>query len=364
MKPDLLLKRSWHRMRQTPNLNRQKIGRQALALGIGFLGVQLFLAASMPLPWMLGPMVACAIVSFLGAPISNPRLLRSLMVPIIGVSLGSAFIPETLAALGSIAFAFLILMIAMFLAAFVCYQLYRRIGGLEPSSALFSAMPGGLAEMVVLSESLGKDSTSVALLQACRIFFVVMIIPLWFQFTQNLTYVSGSVPMSIHVTETSWIDIATIGLLAAAGAWGGKKLNLPAAVLVGPLLLSAVLHMSAVTTVPPVSEFVSIAQLVLGTSVGSRFNLVSGRQAAYLVGLGLIGTLVMIGFAGAAVLIAAETTELPLSQLLLSFAPGGIAEMALMSLALGVDVTIVVSAQVARIAVIVITARMLLRLVR
>ncbi|WP_051630473.1 AbrB family transcriptional regulator [Afifella pfennigii] len=351
----------WRLRRQLQTVDRRRLAGQVLALAIGFLGAQAFLFISMPLPWMLGSMAACALASIFNAPLRNPRKLRSVMVAVLGVSLGSAFTPEAVGALGSVAFGLVVLLLAMAAAAFACFLLYRRFGGLEPAPALFAAMPGGLAEMIVLSESTGKGTTSVALLQATRIFTVVMLIPLWFRVTEGLTYSGGANPLSISVAEVAWLDIGLIALLAVLGAIGARRLNLPAALLIGPMLLSAVLHLGGATEVKPVSEFVAAAQLVLGTSVGARFNLVTGREAAGLVGLGLIGSLIMIASAAAAAVLVAGTTTLPFDQILLSFAPGGIAEMALMSLALGADVSIVVSVQVARIAVIIVAARLLLR---
>ena len=51
----------------------------------------------------------------------------------------------------------------------------------------------------------------------------------------------------------------------------GRKLRLPAAIMTGPILLSAVAHLSGLTRTVPPDWAVTLTQLVVGTSLGARF---------------------------------------------------------------------------------------------
>ena len=67
-----------------------KVARIALALLIGGAAGYLANWIGMPLPWMLGPMIATTIVSIIGLPVAGPLALRPVVIPIIGVMLGAA----------------------------------------------------------------------------------------------------------------------------------------------------------------------------------------------------------------------------------------------------------------------------------
>ena len=61
-----------------------------LAWGAARLGVWL----SLPVPWMLGPLVATALASMAGLPTHSVRALRNAGQWVIGVSLGLYFTPS------------------------------------------------------------------------------------------------------------------------------------------------------------------------------------------------------------------------------------------------------------------------------
>lgn len=350
-------------IRESLPKSRKDIVKQLFALCIGYLGAQFFILLNMPLPWMLGSMAACAAAAIVGLPIGNPKELRSLMIPIIGVSLGSVFSPHSLDALIQMGLGLIALIAAMIGASLSCYALYRRTTDMDEATAVFSAMPGGLAEMVILSDGAGVDTAKVALMQAVRVFTVVMAVPLWFRFSEGLTYASGNIPLSVPVSTVSAEEIGLIGLIALVGGVTAVLMRLPAAVLVGPLFLCVFLQLGGITDLKPVSEFVAFAQLALGTSVGSRLTLPGRREAQKLLVIGVLSAFIMIAFAAVAAMAVVNFVDLPLHEVLLSFAPGGIPEMALMALALGADVTIVVSVQVARISFIILMARILLKII-
>lgn len=341
--------------------SRREVFEQTLALGIGYLGAQLFLLIKMPLPWMMGAMTATAIAALLKAPVGNPRQLRTLVVPVLGVSLASAFAPQSMEALQAMGVGLAVLAVNIMVAAFICAKFYQRFAHVDKPTSLFAAMPGGLVEMVILSEGAKIDTAKVALLQTARVFTVVMLVPLWFRFHDGLVYTSGRVPLSIPAADVTWVQVVEIIVIAIVGVRAALLLRAPAAVLVGPLFLCGALQLFDVTNLRPVSEFVSISQLALGTSVGARLRLPPGRQALRLLIVGVIGACIMIALAVGSALLVTEIVSLPMQEVLLCFAPGGIAEMALMALALGVDVTVVVSVQVSRIAIIVVLARILMR---
>ena len=79
-----------------PSPPRLPLARLARTLGIGTVGGFLFAHFQLPLAWMLGAMVLTTSGSLAGAKLHVPPRLRSVMVTILGVLLGSALVLELL----------------------------------------------------------------------------------------------------------------------------------------------------------------------------------------------------------------------------------------------------------------------------
>ncbi|MFX4906819.1 AbrB family transcriptional regulator, partial [Acinetobacter baumannii] len=72
------------------------LGRNVLALAAGAAGGALFYWLRMPLAWMLGAMTATALLALSGARPEVVSGLRSGLVMVLGVLLGSSFSPSLL----------------------------------------------------------------------------------------------------------------------------------------------------------------------------------------------------------------------------------------------------------------------------
>ncbi len=75
-------------------------GKAGLALAIGITTGCLAFWLGMPLPWMLGPMIGNTLAAVLKLPTAPPTRIRPIVIPVIGVMLGSGISPEILSALG------------------------------------------------------------------------------------------------------------------------------------------------------------------------------------------------------------------------------------------------------------------------
>jgi len=204
-------------------------------------------------------------------------------------------------------------------------------------------MPGGFAEMVMLADRMGAEVRTVALVHAVRVFLIVTIAPavaLW------LGVRSPPRPL--------WGDVAVNGLLwlalaGAAGAWLAAKLRLPARALLGPMTASALLHVTGVTEASPPLLLLTVAQLVLGAFIGTRFRGLSPATFLRLLVSGIALTALMFALAAVFALVIAALTNLPVLQLLVACIPGGVVEMATVALALDLDPAFVASHHLLRI---------------
>lgn len=339
-------------------------GKVLLALAIGGAGGYLFSLLRLPLPWMLGPMAFCTVAALFRVPIAPPARIRPYMVMVLGIMLGSGFTPAMLDRVGEWLASLALLLVYIAVTAALALPYFLKVARFDPVTAYFCAMPGGFNEMVMAGTELGGDERRIALIHASRVLLVVFAVPLWLQLSGDLAVINRSA-LGVGLAD------ATAGgllLLAACGAVGwpiASKLGLPAAALVGPMLASAALHLTGVTASQPPREIVNLAQLFIGTTVGCRFIGTGTREVLHALAAGTGMTAIMLSVSAGFGLLVAKLAGVPFPVAILAFAPGGLAEMALVGLALGVDTAFIATHHIARIFLVITLAlpafRLLLR---
>jgi membrane AbrB-like protein len=331
-----------------------------LALAIGTAGGAAARWLGLPLPWMIGAMAAAVVAAMAGAPIALPQGLRSVMVALLGVMLGSGFSPAILDQLADWALSLSTLAVYTAVAGAASMVFFQRVAGYDRTTAFFSAMPGGLSEMILVGSALGGDGRIISLVHSSRLLLVVFSLPVAFQLLVG--YEPGSrPPAGPSLADIPGADLAILAGCGLAGFLGARALRLPAAAVVGPMVLSAAVHLAGWTAAKPPVELVAAAQVVVGSAIGCRFAGVSlalvGRTAVLAGGSTVILVAVAVGFA----LALHGATGLPIPALVLAYAPGGLAEMSLIALALSLDAAFVATHHLVRVFLIVVLAPTLFR---
>jgi uncharacterized protein len=340
-----------------------RLGTYALALAIGGAGGWLASIAQIPLAWMIGAMTATTLAAVPGLPVAIPRSLRNVMIAVLGVMLGSAFTPEIVQRIGEWSISLSALALYSTVAGAASYAYFRRVCGYDKATAYFSAMPGGLSEMILVGSAMGGDSRIISLTHASRILLVVLTLPFAFQLLTG--YEPGTrPPVGLPLFELPPWDLAILSVGGAVGFVLARALRFPAAALLGPMLLSAGMHLAGWTAAKPPLEFVAAAQIVVGTAVGCRF---AGTNATLILRAMIAaagGTAILVVATLAFALAVTQVTGLSLEALVLAYAPGGLAEMSLIALAVGADSAFVATHHIARVILIIGVAPMLFRAMR
>lgn len=332
-----------------------------MALAIGGVGGWLAYIAQIPLAWMIGAMMATTLAAVSGLSVSVPAPLRHIMVLVLGVMLGSAFTPEIAQRIGDWGISLGALALYSAVAGGACYMYFRRVCGYDKVTAYFSAMPGGLSEMILVGTSMGGDARIISLTHASRILLVIMTLPFAFQLL--IGYEPGArPPIGLPLLSLLPGDLAILSVCGAAGYVLARKLRIPAAALVGPMLFSAGVHLAGWTTAKPPVELVSAAQVIVGTAIGCRFAGVRAMLIIRAMVAAAGGTAVLLVTAVAFAFAIGQMTGLSMQPLVLAYAPGGLAEMSLIAIAIGADSAFVATHHIVRVFLIVVAAPMLFRL--
>ncbi len=328
--------------------------RFALALALGLCGGLVFKALNLPLPFMLGAMTVCTVAAILRAPIAAPAVIRPPMSAVIGVMLGSGFAPGVLGQVVQWWPAVLGLVVFMIVAGATVFVYFRRIGGYDEPTAFFAAMPGGLIEMIAIGEERGGDARIIALVHSARILLIVLTIPFAIQWLQgvSLNRAAGSVSIfDVPMAQELWL--VGCGL---SGALLGHRLRLPAGTLVGPMLVSAAVHLLGFTDFKPAFEIVNAAQLVLGVVIGCRFAGMAARTVLGILALSVGSTVILIVWTVACAAAVSMVSSFKLTTLILAYCPGGLAETSLIALAIHAEVAFVASMHIVRILLVMVSA--------
>ncbi len=337
----------------------ETLPRIALALAIGTVGGALFYLLNLPLPWMLGALFATMAASLANAPIIGPARMRPAVVAVIGVLLGSRFTPDIFAEASAWIGTVAILMVYIIAVALIIVPFYRFAGRFDWVTAYFAGMPGGLSEMIEIGEASGAKPAPIILAQSLRIVVTIALIAFWFRIVEG--HDVGATIGAVEVPLT-WLDALLLLAAAFIGSILGKRLRFPAPTFLGPLLISAALHLAGLTDSAPPGLLVNTAQVLLGTVLGCRFLGISALTVLPAAALALGATLLTLSLAFGAGLAMWSLAGIAPDQALLALAPGGLTEMGLIALAIEADVAFVALHHVARILFVIVLAPVAFRL--
>ncbi|MBY6161664.1 AbrB family transcriptional regulator [Mameliella alba] len=344
------------------------VWQTALVLAFGTLGGGFATWAHLPMPWMLGGLFASALVVLVWEPgflndYAFPLKFRTGFVALIGVMIGTQVTTELLTLAGDLPWTMTALVIFVALAHLGNMAIFQRLGGYDRATAFYSGTPGGLMESIVMGEGAGADIRVMATQQFLRIIVVITLLPLGLSLW--LGEPVGSAAGLSAGAETAPVTpqaLFLICLAAGLGLWLGKLIRLPAAQLSGPLILAALATVTGVLDLHLPVWLIASAQLVIGVSLGMRFKgvgLALIRRCAWLALLS-VGYMMALGAILSALLW--QITGIEWLHLLISFAPGGVAEMSIVALSLAANPALVSLHHVVRILLTVVEMSVLARL--
>lgn len=324
------------------------------AIAVGVAGGALFLEIGAPLPWVLGSMAACAVASVIGLPIQASSATRRPMAAVIGVVLGSSFGPHLLPQAREWIIPLLALPFFLATAALLCVTYFRKVAKFDPATAYFAGMPGGIAEMVVMGAERGADERTIGLIHGARIFLVVFILPFLIRLDHGPVAVAPVATVTGAVAD--WSLLFWAAGCVAVGLLFGRLLRLPAWHLVGPLAVSAAVHMSGLADFRIPGWALAAAQVGLGATIGCRFVGLTLKTLLRTVALAAGSTLILLAVTFAWAAGIGALTGLDPVLLTLAYSPGGLAEMSMVALSLALEPGVVIVHHLTRVVLVLIGA--------
>jgi membrane AbrB-like protein len=322
-------------------------------LAAAALGSAVFLSLGLPLPLLLGPMLGCLVFALAGAGLQGMGTLGTLFRAVLGVAIGSAVTPDLVQSLPSYGFTLALVPVFVVVIGCVGYPFFRRVMGFDHPTAFYSAMPGGLQDMLIFGEEAGGDLRAMSLIHATRVLVLVSAAPflLTLIYDLDLTSPPGAPASEVPLGELSLM------VFAAIGGWKlAERVGLFGASILGPLIVTAGLSLSGLIHVRPPAEAIWAAQFFIGLSVGANYTGITGRELRVDVGAGLAYSLLLAVISIAFIEAILQFSSAGTLDVILAFLPGGQAEMAIIAIVAGADVAFVVAHHLLRVFLVILTA--------
>lgn len=312
--------------------------RLARVMAIGVAGGGAFAFAGLPAPWLSGAGLAAGLAAVAGVPVEVPGWLRGLSLVVLGVIAGSAVTPQSLAMMVHWPLSLAGLAVCVFLIMASVSLYLERVHGYDRATARLSSIPGAMPYVLAMaSECPTADVRRVAIIQIVRLAALLILLP-------SLMTQLGLERVELRADAAAEATLGDLALMMAAGTaagWLFARLGVPAAWLFGPMIGAAVVTGSGFAANVLPSWLTIPGLLVMGTMVGANFADIDRRLLRDTM-LAALGSVIVGAAAGMVCAVpVAWLLDLPVAQVWLAYAPGGVETMSIMALALGLDVAYV-----------------------
>lgn len=125
---------------------------------------------------LLGPMAGLLVAALAKLPLSGVGNFGIFMRTFLGVAIGTTVTPELLTPLPAIAFSLAFVTPFIVLTGSLGFIMFRRIG-FDHTTAFYSAMPGGLQDMLLFGEEAGGNVRAMSLIHATRVLVIFVFVP-------------------------------------------------------------------------------------------------------------------------------------------------------------------------------------------
>lgn len=300
---------------------------------------------ALPLPWMIGPLLATALAGIAGLPVAASNRLRNAGQWAIGVALGLYFTPQAGALFLSLAPA---IVLGALWALVLAWGFHRWLAWAAPgetrATTWFAAAIGGASEMALMGERVGARVDRVASAHSLRVLIVVVSVP----FVLQGSGVHGADAAAPALREVRPGGLLLLVALTLAGVALLRHWRLPNPFVLGALAVTAVLTLADQNFSALPRWATNAGQLFIGVALGARFTPDFLHAAPRWLGAVALGTLGMLALSAGFAFALAAAWGLHPATAVLATTPGGIAEMAITAKVLELGVPAVTAFHVVR----------------
>lgn len=357
---------AWYRRLPTPSRTPWRTGAVWVLLAGATVLVSVGLGASgLPSPTLFGALIvglSWAVSSTHRTASTPPSPVMTAAHAVLGVSIGTLVQPSTLDALATTWLPVCAVVVSTIALSIGAGLLLGRHPAAGRPTGVFAMVAGGAAGVTAIAGRMGADDRQVAVVQYVRVLVIVMFMPVA---AHVMFDVGPAGRATLASAGSSALGLAFTAACAAAGLACGRVIRLPAAELLGPMVVAAAVTVSPLApgaTVPTVVFEASFA--LIGLDVGLRFTRQSLRAVRQILPTALALILLVITFSAAMGWLLSQATGVSGLDGYLATTPGGLYAVVGTAVDTGGDATFVLAVQVLRLVLIMLAAPLLARALR
>jgi len=324
-------------------------------------GAIIFLWLKLPLPWLFGPLFSCLLAALIGINLYSIKILSDAMRTILGVAVGATVTLSFLLALPGFWNTLIFIPITVILSGIIGVWYFQKLCGYDFPTAYYSSMPGGLQDMLVFGEEAGGNVRAMSLIHATRVLVIIIALPTLLTFIWGI---SLDKPPGDPIRNFEIEQLIILGICGIAGWKIASFLGMFGASILGPLILTAIASITGILHTRPPVEAIWAAQYFIALGIGEKYVGVTAQEIRkdILAGLGFCIFLLVITLSIVSLVINYNLA--PAVDAILSMAPGGQAELVVITLIVGADLGFVVAHHLFRIFIVILGAPIMERFMK
>jgi membrane AbrB-like protein len=294
---------------------------------LGLIGV--------PAGWLSGSILAVACAALAGRPMTIPTLPMRILFVLIGISLGAVVTPATLRGMANYPLSVTALLVAMVCVSVTGTAYLRIVHGWDTLTAYLASAPGGLSQVMALAAELGADIRAIAIVQTLRVAIIAIGLPAGLALFGLAGHADRGAGGSFDPALLD--ELAILIAVSTAASLIAHYVRFPGGMLFGAMLTSAALHGSGVIHVTMPWWVTNAVMVAFGAVTGARFagtplhllvNFIGAAFGSFAVAVSITALFAagLVGILG-----------LPVSEVMIAYAPGAVDAMLLLALALHLD---------------------------
>jgi uncharacterized protein len=323
--------------------------RWAVLIALSSLLVGGFELLRLPAALLLGALAAAAALTVFDVEVRVPPRAFYCAQAIVGCLIARAVNPPTLSKIAYDWPTFLGGVLSVIAVSAALGWLLARLRVLPGSTAVWGAFPGAATAMTLMAEGYGADVRLVALMQYSR---VVMVAVAATSVARVWTAATGSAAPVVWFPPVAWTSLAATAVLALASAAAGRVLRIPAGPMLVAMAAGALMQNFGVMKIELPLWLLAPAYLLVGWSIGGRFNRPILVHAARVLPAVAASIACLIAVCGALAAALAHFAHVDALTAYLATSPGGADSVAIIAASTHVDMPFIMAMQMARLLVV------------
>jgi membrane AbrB-like protein len=334
------------------------------------IGGASFMLMHMPIPWLLGPMIAVLIGSSIWKENYRwPGQARNTGMIIVGYTIGLSMTAAALREMSHQLPSMLLMTVLLLLLCAGMAYVFSKLARSDYLTVLMGSIPGGLTQIITLAQETDEvNITVVTVMQVIRLMTIIVCVPLLiFNPLSGNHHADTMAAELISVVQTNGSSLMPNLLFFAAVcvvfALAGSKIRFPTAYLLGPAIATAILQIIGLHGPTLPSMLINAAQFMIGAYVGLLLKPGELTQKLRTISLAIMSSILLVLGALALSFILTKLQRVSMSTALLSLAPGGMDQMGIIAHEVNADLSMVSGYQLFRTFFIFFAVPPLLRLI-